>query len=493
MSGTWVVWALITLYVLVFGAVVVMRHAHFETQVWDLGIFAHSFWNATQGRGLINTVEQVPNHLGVHFSPFLFLLVPGYAFFQALSEQAGPYYLLIMQTLALALGAWPLFLLAKRILAEQQNTALWALAIVTAYLLYPSLHWMNLFDFHEATFFVPVLLGALYFLEAKKWIWAGVFLAAAAAVKEDMVLGVLFAGLFVLAQVTAQESTTADLPVWRRTGVQAGIIVVASALVYFLLVVKVFMPAAGGELFRIDRYANLGETPLVMVTNAIKHPLLIPETVFTPQKARYVFWLLLPLLFLPLLSWRPVLLLIPGLAENLLTNYPFQFSSLYHYDAILIPGIFLAAIYGIKSALTRWPNKEKYLGVALLLAALIGFMFRSPLNPWSFPVSYFKTTPRETAYRNMLRLVPPQVSVAAHTNFIPHLTDRREVYFAGFEQKRVDIVLLDAGDPFGFGSEKALANYVEDYQHSGEYNSYIFSNRYVVLLNKKLGMLRESQ
>ena len=93
----------------------------------------------------------------------------------------------------------------------------------------------------------------------------------------------------------------------------------------------------------------------------------------------------------------------------------------------------------------------------------------------------------------MLRLVPPQVSVAAHTNFIPHLTDRREVYFAGFEQKRVDIVLLDAGDPFGFGSEEALANYVEDYQHSGEYNSYIFSNRYVVLLNKKLGMLRESQ
>jgi hypothetical protein len=108
-------------------------------------------------------------------------------------------------------------------------------------------------------------------------------------------------------------------------------------------------------------------------------------------------------------------------------------------------------------------------------------------------MSYFRTTPRETAYRNMLRLVPPQASVAAHTNFIPHLTNRREVYFAGFEKKRADIVLLDAGDPFGFGSEEALALYVEDYQQSGEYNSYLFGNRYVVLLNKKIGVLKEFQ
>ncbi len=493
LSDTHWLWMLITLYVLVFGAVVVMRHYHFETQVWDLGIFAHSFWNAVQGRGLINTMEQVQNHLGVHFSPFLFLLVPGYAFFQVLSADAGPYYLLITQTLALALGAWPLFLLAKKILAEQQKTAWWAFALVMAYLLYPSLHWLNLFDFHEAAFFVPTLLGALYFLEAKRWAWAGVFLVAAAAVKEDMVLGVLFVGLFVLAQAVARRPTIPNLPVRRRAGVQAGITVVTSAAVYFLLVVKVFMPAAGGELFRIDRYANLGETPLVMVANVVKHPLLIPETVFTPQKARYVFWLLLPLLFLPLFSWRPVLLLIPGLAENLLTNYPFQFSSLYHYDAILIPGIFLAAVYGIRSALTRWPDKETYVRGAFMCAVLVGFVFRSPLNPLSFPISYFKTTPRETAYRNMVRLVPPQVSVAAHTNFIPHLTNRREVYFAGFEKKRADIVLLDAGDPFGFGSEEALANYVEDYQQSGEYNSYLFSNRYVVLLNKKFGVLKESQ
>jgi uncharacterized membrane protein len=438
-------------------------------------------------------MEQVPNHLGVHFSPFLFLLVPGYALFQVLSAHAGPYYLLITQTLALALGAWPLFLLVKKILAERNSAAWWALALVVAYLLYPSLHWLNLFDFHEAAFFVPTLLGALYFLEVKRWAWAGVFLAVAATVKEDMVLGVLFVGLFVLVQAVARKSTTSSLPVQRRAGIRAGIIVVTSAAVYFLLVVKVFMPAAGGELFRIDRYANLGETPLVMVGNAVKHPLLIPETVFTPQKARYVFWLLLPLFFFPLLSWRPVLLLIPGFAENLLTNYPFQFSSLYHYDAILIPGMFLAAAYGIRNALTRWPDKEKYLRAAFVSAVFVGFVFRSPLNPLSFPMSYFRTTPRETAYRNMLRLVPPQASVAAHTNFIPHLTNRREVYFAGFEKKRADIVLLDAGDPFGFGSEEALALYVEDYQQSGEYNSYLFGNRYVVLLNKKIGVLKEFQ
>ena len=82
------VWYLLALYSVIFITLSSLRHYHFETQTWDMGIFAQTFWNATQGEGLQNRIEETHNHLGVHWSPILWLLVPGYAVFQS------PYFLL---------------------------------------------------------------------------------------------------------------------------------------------------------------------------------------------------------------------------------------------------------------------------------------------------------------------------------------------------------------------------------------------------------------
>lgn len=480
LSDTRILWALIALYALVFGIVASLRHYDFETQTWDLAIFVQTFWNAAHGNGLVNTIEQVPRHLGVHFSPFLYLLVPGYALFQS------PYYLLIVQTLALALGAWPFFLLAKKILGEERRH--WALGVAGAYLLYPPLHRVNLFDFHEAAFFIPFALAALYFLDARKWIWAGVFLAAAAMVKEDVILAVLFIGIFLL--VKAQPLRPEDAPLRDSKHRIAGAVIVLTTLIYFFLVTNAFMPAFGGGLFRIDRYAMLGETPAAIVKNVVTNPLLLVKTIFTSAKVSYVFWLLFPFLFLPLLSPTSLVLLIPGLAENLLTSYPPQFSGLYHYDAMLIPALFVAAVYGLKNVLGRAPERKRCIGWVLTIAVLAGILFRSPIGPRFFPVDYFQTSQQEAAYRNLVKLAPPDVSVAAQTNLVPHLANRQTVHFAGFETELADMVLLDTEDRFGFPNDEDFAAYVDRYRGSGEYNSYIFDDRYVVLLNKKLGVLK---
>src|SRR3989344_3752987 len=119
--------AIITLYVVVFGAFTSFRHYNFYTQTWDMGAFVQTMWNTTQGRIMFNNIEEVHNTLGVHMSPWLFALVPGYLLFQS------PYYLLIVQTIALALGAIPAYLLAYHILRKKS----YALAFATNYLLYP--------------------------------------------------------------------------------------------------------------------------------------------------------------------------------------------------------------------------------------------------------------------------------------------------------------------------------------------------------------------
>src|SRR3989344_3065214 len=103
-SSQKMIWLLIASYILVFGIFVSLRHYNFQTQAWDLGIFVQTFWNTINGRFLTNNIEGIKqegiikNHFGVHMSPFLILLVPGYALFPT------PYYLLIIQTVALALG-----------------------------------------------------------------------------------------------------------------------------------------------------------------------------------------------------------------------------------------------------------------------------------------------------------------------------------------------------------------------------------------------------
>src|SRR3989338_2492310 len=102
------VWTAIVIYIIIFGVVTSLRHYNFQTQAWDLGIFDQVVWNIANGNGMSTTLEFVQNHFAVHMSPILYLLAPGYLVFPS------PYFLLILQTIALALGAWPLYLLAKR-------------------------------------------------------------------------------------------------------------------------------------------------------------------------------------------------------------------------------------------------------------------------------------------------------------------------------------------------------------------------------------------
>ena len=75
---------MIIAYLVIFGVVTSLRHYSFQTQTWDLAAFDQSFWNAAHGRGLVNNLEQVHNHLGLHMSPLLFALVPGYALFNSI-------------------------------------------------------------------------------------------------------------------------------------------------------------------------------------------------------------------------------------------------------------------------------------------------------------------------------------------------------------------------------------------------------------------------
>lgn len=457
----------IAAYAVVFGLVTAFRHYNFQTQTWDMGVFTQLFWNTINGRVMQGSIEEIPNHFGIHWSPGLLLLVPGYALFPS------PYYLLIIQALALALGALPAYGLASKVLGQK-----FGLLGAVAYLLYPSLHWLNLFDFHEIAFFVPTLLAALYYADAHRWGWAAFWFALAASMKEDAILVVAFAGLYFFIRYLPQGSMIGNRDRWYAAAVAAG------ALIYFILAIKILMPAFGGGLLRLDRYAELGGSAGEIIKNLVTQPSLFFRTVFTFPKMNYLLWLFVPLAFLPFASGRALLLLAPGLLENLLTTHQSQFSTLYQYDAVLIPGILYCAIYGLRAVTRRWPQRQRFARNALIIGIFIGFLIRSPINPFTFPFGLFGTNARWQALRALLQDIPSSLSVAAQTNLVPHLAHRGQLSMLGDERALADIALIDAGDAFGFRDEAAFQNYVVRYTENPSYEVRVMEDRYIVARKK---------
>ncbi len=460
---------MVILYAVVFSTVSSLRHSNFLTQTWDMAIFEQTMWNTVHGDVMKNTLEEAPNHLGVHMSPVLFLLVPFYALFQT------PYFLLVVQALALGLGALPLYFLSFKKLKKKGLS----LAVVFSYLLYPSLHWINLFDFHPISFVVPLVLSSLYFFEVKRRLPAIVFLVLAAMTREDAILLSLFVGIFLLIGGNFRENGKFVF----TSECKIGIAVVIVSFIYFILSVKFVMPWLGGGLLRVDRYSHLGASFSEMFVNLFTNPGIFFSTIFTSVKGEYILRLFLPVLFLPFLSWRAFILLIPGLLENFLTNYEPQFSGLYQYDSLLIPGIFIGVIFGLDYLLKRF--SEKVLIFVVCVFSIIAFVVCSPLSFSRFPTHLFSSDQREETFREIVRSVPLDAAVVAQTNLVPHLAHRKYVSMLGLERFPVDMIILDGRDSFGFSDADAFQVYLDGYLKTGEFRVKVIDDRFFILTKIK--------
>ena len=454
--------AAVLLYIVVFGVASAMRHYNFLTQAWDMGIFDQMFGNAAHGRAFGGTIEELPNHFGVHMSPWLYVLLPVYMLFPS------PYTLLILQTLFLGLGAIPVYLLARRILNNKKIPAL----VAGAYLLYPALHWINLYDFHPIAFFIPLALAGFYFLECERWLLGVVFTLLAASTEEGAIIAIAAMGVYFVFRNLSGAG--------KKKAIAGGIIFLLAVL-YLIISAKVIMPAFGGGIVRIDRYANLGATSDEIVKNIFLRPGLMLATIFTKQKLFYLFWISLPVAFLPLFAPRSWILFVPGILQNLLTNYTAQFSGRFQYDAILIPAVFVGVIYGFKACAGRFGKKERVLRWVFALAVCVGYLAGSPMSITSFPVDFFRTQQTTLSYESLINFVPQNASVAVPTSLVPHLAHREYIYTLGEEPSGVDIAIIDSADTFEFGNSGRLQAYIDSYMRSGGYKAIIFDKRYFLI------------
>ncbi len=402
-------------YALAFCFITVTRHFKLQTHALDLGYYVQVVWSMATGRGPRVSLPEM-HAWGDHLSPILWGLVPAFWIVP------GPVTLLVAQSIALALGAPAVYLLARRRLSDERLAALFAVL----YLVNPSLQGMNVRDFHAAALAVPLLL------------WA--FVAA------DAGRALLFAGALVLTLATREDAALAVIGVglWlalARRQWWAGAATALGAFAILWIDLRWVIPAFRGEPYsHLGRYAAFGGSLLEILAGVVLHPLRTIARLASGDRLVYLLAMLAPLGFLSLLGPLELAGALPALAQNLLSRDPELFHHRTPYQSFVLPFVILAAIGG--AARLRARRRDLWAKRALVLAVVASLVLSSRMMN-QFAVYRWWPNPSERAAHRVLARVPADAVVSAQDPYVPHLSLRPLVFVFPNGIDRADHVLLN--------------------------------------------------
>ena len=455
----WLLAGMVSVYLVVLGGAMA-----FKWTLWGQGFdhvdYEQAIWNTTQGHPFqISRYNFTDSILGMDFMPGLLFAVPFYALWPS------AYMLDILQTALLALGAVPVYLIARDRFGGRSEQATGrlgggekaGLAWAATYLLYPTLQFVNMTPpWQPRTLAILCLLWSFRFFEQKR-LWPFLLmLAIAITTRTDVSLVVVAWG--ILAALGQRN--------WRWW-----IPPLLLGLGWFYLSTSIltpsfyhsdydpnagtvdFDPNAGqqsaawpGPSAQLGYYAHLGKDPVDIVRNIVTHPVETFNLMFTQQKLWYLFLMFGTLLFLPLLAPDVLLLCAPIFLINLLSTRVYQYTIEEQYQALIVPGIVLAGIVGAARlwnalgprlarrglgrhetphAVRRQPPTALLLAQVLLIGAL-----HIPLkNPVVVALRYHEDPRRVALMEQIARRIPREAKVAATSFLAPHLLPRRQLFY----------------------------------------------------------------
>ncbi|MBI1797859.1 MAG: DUF2079 domain-containing protein [Candidatus Eisenbacteria bacterium] len=350
----WLLAGAIAVFVALHAAHVWLKYRYYLYSDIDCAMFAQAVDGILRG-STFSSIRGM-HWLGDHSSLVLYLVAPVAAFVR------HPALLPMLQTVALGLGAWPVWALARRELGGGAAPVAFALA----WLLYPAIGYLDLYEFHPETLATPLLVAAFLGVRAGRLRGAAIAAAIALATKEDVALPV--AALALYAALDRAQPRRFAFAAWL-----AGPALVSIAVSFLIL-----KPVLGaGEVDYGRMYSQWGSSPGGVLVGLVTHPLdALTAMVATPAypfdttlKLQFYAHLLLPLAFLPLLAPATLAIALPTLATHMLSWRSPQHTIYYQYTALIAPFTVAAAVLGL-ARLRRWTaGRGARLAAAALLAA----------------------------------------------------------------------------------------------------------------------------
>ncbi len=481
-------------YILYFSWYTINRHNTLNSYAADLSLIDQPMWNTALGPG--GFMEQTWGNqqqprLAEHFEP---ILIPLSALFFIWDDVR---ILLIAQSIALALGALPVFWIAKKQLTIRFDTSTsnderqttqdegvqppdpefqtknpkpkiqnlksktypWAaLVFALVYLLYPHLQAANIADFHADPFVVAPLLFAFWYAINRRWHWMWLWAIIAMLTKENLPTLTAMLGLFlILDHLRPKHQTYIPRPTSHiphptsQAPVSQGILLITLSTAWFLIATFLIVSPLAQQHF--------GSDGPIYLSNRFEGglPGLIPPLA-EPARWHYIVGLLAAVGFLPLLAPEMLILGLPVLVANFFSNFSGQYSGEQHYSAPLVVAFIIASIYSTQRLINNLSLREingRPLKISVLIAACLWLtawaLAYHTLHGWT-PISLrteqYIMSPTATQLPNLVSHIPAEAIVSASPGLHPHIAHRQVAYlFPTIEE--AEYLLLDVTDLSG--------------------------------------------
>ena len=418
-------------YVIAIVTMGLRKHELFRTTAWDLGVFTQAFDSTIHSTGFFAyTLEPFTNpsgsFFGVHFSPILIAILPIYAAYPSIGT------LLVVQALALALGAVPVYYLSLSTFGKVRSS----IAVALVYLLYFPMHAANLFDFHVESFVVTPMLCAIYYLQTRQWKKLAVSVILALSTIEYAAFMIAAIGIAYLLLNAASIGKAVRLRKFRDSSLLLPGMLCLVAAGWFLgarQALSFFNPSPPASFEGAQSWSLVGAGSIAEIPGyLLLHPAngLRAVEFDLPLKLLYVVFLLAPILFVPVLRPTAFLAALPWLGLAFLSNYAPFYQIGFQYPLFVVPGIFWALILGMQRLESldftrRLRIIQRNMPRILIVSSMVGLFVFAGLT---YPITLTGPMQHVDYLNRIIQLVPPGSTVVTQNNLFTHFSDRFTVY-----------------------------------------------------------------
>ncbi len=383
--------------------VVFPHHRAFGSAGFDYGLFDQGMHLMSKFKAPFVTIMG-RNLFADHGSFTLLPFVPLYWLFNSGLVLYGA------QNASIAFSAIPIYGAARSVLNDRK----WlAAAVAVAYLCNPVLWWTAGENFHPDSLGLFGLALAWWALTNRRWRW---FIAAClwvALTKEDMCLVVVPIGLYCA---------------WRENR-RVGLLVAGSSVgitALTLVLLRVMNGVGSLNGWRIPFGGPQGT-----IREFFKNPGSVFEYFQTDGRPWYLWQLAIPLFFAAAISFKRSLPVLGGsfmvVAWNMVSTFYYQHNAKYHYSGIIMPGLAIAAAFGLSRVNFSEVSRTVSTGLVLALSVWVGYLW-GPLPVSRFPYPWSQASAATDATRTLLDFVPKDAVIAADFRVIAYLGHRKEAY-----------------------------------------------------------------
>jgi uncharacterized membrane protein len=454
----------------VFGAyctISLFRLITLNPSSWDLGIFTEYVKQIAHLHAPIVDIRTPGmNLLGDHFQPIVGLISPFFLIFPSAAT------LLVAQALLTAISVFPVAQAGREKLGTGAGRA-----IALAYGFSWGLEQMVNFDFHEIAFAVPLLafsLSALLRGTTRAAVWWAIPLVF---VKEDQ--GFTVAAIGLLMAISSQRAEVPD-----RGKTRGGQFLIVWGLAWSFLAIGVIIPHFNPShtYYYWQQGGAIGGT--FSLAALLKQPFLGWST-----KLQTTIMLLLPTAFTSLGS--PIALIaLPSIVLRFVSTDNVYWGTLWHYNATVMPILFIAGIDAIARARARTANGTDGTGrpwlrplrlaagrhgAAMMVAVAAALVFQFPVSTlWSMQT--YQVTPRVTAAEAAMSHVPNGATVTTTLDLLAPLAARTDTFWIGNSgNPATEYIIFDGTDSGYSPAPTDVPSFVEGLYPKADYRV-IFSD-----------------